>query len=432
MNIHIKNGRVIDPASQLDAQHDIFISNGKIVAISQQLESFTVDKTIDAKGLIVCPGLIDLCARLREPGQEHTATIESETLAAVAGGITSLSVPPDTDPVIDTPAVVELVEDRAKKAGRAMVYTIGALTQKLQGELLTEMAALKAAGCIGVSNGLSPIKNSLILRRAMEYAATLDLTLFINAADPWLHGHGCVHEGAISARLGLTGIPETAETIAVSRDLLLIELTGVRAHFHNISCGKTVQLIQDAKNKGLAVTADVSAHHLHLSEHDIGNYDTFSHVMPPLRSIRDREQLQQGLRDGVISAICSNHQPLDNDAKLGPFAGTMPGISGLETLLALTMKLVDDEEISLHQAIASLTYHPAEILGIDAGQLKVGADANICIIDPNAHNECKPAQFVSAGKNSPFSGWLFNNKVSHTLFNGKLVFEQDKIQSITV
>lgn len=432
MNIHIKNGRVIDPASQLDAQQDIFISDGKIVAISHQLEGFMADKIIDAKGLIVCPGLVDLSARLREPGQEHTATIESETLAAVAGGITSLSVPPDTDPVIDTPAVVELIEDRAKKAGRAMVYTIGALTQKLQGELLTEMAALKAAGCIGVSNGLSPIKNTLILRRAMEYAATLDLTLFINASDPWLHGHGCVHEGAISARLGLTGIPETAETIAVARDLLLIELTGVRAHFHNISCGNTIKLLKDAKNKGLAVTADVSAHHLHLCEHDIGNYDTFSHVMPPLRSVRDREQLQQGLRDGVISAICSNHQPLDNDAKLGPFAETVPGISGLETLLALTMKLVDDEEISLHQAIASLTCHPAEILGIDAGQLKVGASADICIIDPNAHEECQPSHFVSAGKNSPFSGWLFNNKVSHTLFNGKLVFEQDKNHSITV
>ena len=427
MKIHIKNGRVIDPASQLDSKQDVFISDGKIIAINTRYDNFTADKTIDATDLIVCPGLVDLSARLREPGQEHTATIDSETLAAVAGGITTLCVPPDTDPVIDTPAVVELIEDRAKKAGRAMVYTIGALTQKLNGELLTEMAALKAAGCIGVSNGLSPIKNSLILRRAMEYAATLDLTLFINAVDPWLHGHGCVHEGAVSARLGLTGIPETAETIAVARDLLLIELTGVRAHFHNISCGKTVQLIKEAKDKGLAVTADVSAHHLHLSEHDIGNYDTFIHVIPPLRSIRDREQLQQGLRDGVITAICTDHQPLDNDAKLGPFADTVPGISGLETLLALTLKLVDDEEITLHKAIASLTSHPANILGINAGQIKVGSRADICIINPKAHDECQPTQFVSAGKNSPFSGWLFNNKVSHTIFNGKIVFEQDKV-----
>ena len=432
MNLHIKNGRVIDPASQLDAQQDVFIRDGKIVAIGAYLAGFTADQIIDAKGLIVCPGLVDLSARLREPGQEHTATIDSETRAAVSGGITTLCVPPDTDPVIDTPAVVELIEDRAKKAGRAMIYTIGALTRKLQGELLTEMAALKAAGCIGVSNGLSPIKNSQILRRAMEYAATLDLTIFINAVDPWLQGNGCVHEGAISSRLGLTGIPESAETIAVARDLLLIELTGVRAHFHNISSGKTVQLIKDAQNKGLAVTADVAAHHLHLSEHDIGNYDTFSHVLPPLRSIRDREQLQQGLRDGIITAICSNHQPLDSDAKLGPFAETTPGISGLETLLALTMKLVDDEEISLHQGIASLTSQPAEILGLEAGQLKVGAQADICIFNPNIYNECNPNQFVSAGKNSPFAGWLFNNKVSHTIFNGKLVFEQDKINQIAV
>ena len=432
MNLHIKNGRVIDPASQLDALQDIFIRNGKIVGISSHIDSFIADQTIDATGLIVCPGLVDLNARLRETGQENTATIDSETRAAVAGGITSLCVPPDTDPVIDTPAVVELIEGRAKKAGRAMVHTIGALTQNLQGKLLTEMAALKMAGCIGVSNGLSPIESSLVLRRAMEYAATLDLTLFINAADPWLQSNGCVHEGAISARLGLTGIPETSETIAVTRDLLLIELTGVRAHFHNISCGKTVQLIKEAQNKGLMVTADVSAHHLHLCEHDVGNYDTLSHVMPPLRSVRDREQLQQGLRDGVISVIASHHQPLDNDAKQGPFAETSPGISGLETLLALTMKLVDDEEITLHQAIASLTSHPAEILGIAAGQLKIGAQADICIFNPNTYNECQPNDFISAGKNSPFSGWLFNNKVSHTIFNGKLVFEQDKNHSFTV
>jgi len=421
MKLHIKNGRVINPANQLDAQLDIFISDGLIIAMGDAISGFTADETIDAEGLIVCPGLIDLSARLREPGQEHTATIDSETKAAVAGGITSLCIPPDTDPVIDTPAVVELIEDRAKKAGRAMVYTVGALTQQLKGELLTEMAALKAAGCIGFSNALSPIKDSLILRRTMEYAASLDLTLFINAADPWLQ-QGCVHEGAVSARLGLTGIPETAETVAVSRDLLLIEQTGVSAHFQSISCGRTVDLIRDAQQRGLSVTADVSAHHLHLCEHDIGNYDSLSHILPPLRSIRDREQLQQGLRDGVISAITSDHQPLDNDAKLGPFAETSPGISGLETLLPLTMKLVDEEEISLQQAIASLSYHPASILGIEAGQLKVGAVADICIIDPNAHYECQPQQFISAGKNSPFAGWLFNNQVKHTLFKGFPVF----------
>jgi dihydroorotase len=424
MKLRIANGRVIDPASQLDDIHDILIDNGKIIAITETHHDFIADHTIDAEGLLVCPGLVDLSTRLREPGQEHTATIESETLAAVAGGITTLVIPPDTVPVIDTPAVIELIEDRAKKANRTMVLTMGALTQGLKGELLSEMAALKAAGSVGVSNSVFPIKNSLIQRRAMEYAATLDLTLFINAFDPWLQNNGCVHEGTVSTRLGLSSIPETAETIAVARDLLLIEQTGVRAHFHNISTGKAVSMIQDAKDRGLSITADVSAHHLHLCEHDIGNYDSQSHVLPPLRSIRDREQLQQALRDGTISAISSHHQPLDNDAKLGPFAETTPGISGLETLLSLTMKLVDDDEISLSQAIASLTCQPADILGLDAGRLTIGGSADICIIDPESHYECLPNQFVSAGKNSPFSGWLFNNQVSHTIFKGRLVFER--------
>ena len=425
MKIRIKNGRVIDPASQFDARQDVYISNGKIIAIGEHLDGFEADKTIDATGLIVCPGLIDLSVRLREPGQEHTATILTETTAAAAGGITTVCVPPDTAPVIDNPTVVELIEDRAKKSGRSMVLTMGAMTQNLNSELLAEMARLKAAGCVGISNGLSPIKNSVILQRAMAYAATLDMTVFITPADPWLQSQGCVHEGAVSSRLGLGGIAESAETIAVSRDLILIEQSGVRAHFHNLSTAKAVKLIRDAQNRGLPVTADVSAHHLHLSEHDLGNYDALSHVLPPFRSIRDREQLQQGVRDGVISAISSHHQPLDKDDKLGPFAETKPGISGLETLLPLTMKLVEDDEVNLHTALAALTCNPADILGIDSGQLKVGATADICLIDPDSEYECQPLSFVSAGKNSPFEGWLFNHQVSHTLFHGRLVHERD-------
>jgi len=424
MKLHITNGRVIDPANQLDAQLDVFIDDGKIVAVTEHLDNFVADHTIDATNHIVCPGLVDLSARLREPGQEQAATIESETLAAVKGGITTLCIPPDTAPVIDTPAVIELIEDRAKKAGRTMVLTVGALTQNLEGELLSEMLALKEAGCIAVSNGLNPIKNTLILRRAMEYVATLDLTLFINASDPWLAAQGCAHEGLVSTRLGLAGIPDEAETIAVSQYLLLIEKTGVRAHFHNISSARTVEMIKNAKQSGLDVSADVSAHHLHLSEHDIGNYDNLSHVLPPFRSTRDRELLQQAVREGVITAISSHHQPLDNDAKLGPFAETAPGISGLETLLALSLKLVDDDELTLQQAIACLSSQPAEILGIEAGQLKVGAPADICIINTEAHHDCRPEHFVSAGKNSPFSGWLFNNEVQTTLFHGKIVYQK--------
>lgn len=425
MKICIKNGRVIDPASKLDNRQNIYIQQGKILAMGEPPEGFVADKTIDATGLIVSPGLVDLSVRLREPGQEHTATIRTETTAAAAGGITTVCVPPDTDPVIDNSAVVELIEDRAKKSARSMVLTVGAMTQNLESKLLAEMARLKAAGCVGISNALSPIKNSVVLQRAMAYAATLDMTVFINSSDPWLQEQGCVHEGAVSARLGLGGIAESAETIAVSRDLILIEKTGVCAHFHNLSTGKAVKLIRDAQSRGLNVTADVSAHHLHLSEHDLGNYDALTHVLPPFRSIRDREQLQQGIRDGVITAISSHHQPLDKDDKLGPFAETQPGISGLETLLPLTMKLVEDDEIPLHKALAALTCNPADILGIESGQLKVGAIADICLIDPDSEYECQPLNFMSAGKNSPFEGWLFNHQVSHTIFHGRLVFERD-------
>ena len=425
MKIKISNGRVIDPANQIDAQLDIYIDNQQIVAVGKVPEDFAVERIIDATNQIVCPGLVDISASLGEPSQQHTPSIASETQAAIKGGITSLCIPPDTDPIIDSPAAVELLEDRATKAGSANIYIIGALTQGLEGELLSEMLALKRAGCLGVSNGLNPIRNTLVLRRAMEYAATLDLTLFINAADPWLQSQGCIHEGMVSTRLGLGGIPEAAETIAIARDISLIEQSGVSAHFHNISSGKSVLIIKEAQERGLPITADVSPHHLHLSEHDIGNYDSLSHVIPPLRSTRDREQLQQSVREGVIGTISSHHQPLDNDAKLGPFAETTPGISGLETLLPLTLKLVDDDELSLQQAIASLTTHPAQVLGIDAGHLTVGAKADICIYDTKAHCECQPEHFISAGKNSPFAGWHFNNEVTFTLLNGHIVYERE-------
>ncbi len=424
MKLIISNGRVIDPANQLDRFLDIYIDNGTIISLGKAVEHFLPDRTIDATGLIVCPGLVDISVRLGVASQHHSASIASETQAAIKGGITTLCIPPDTDPIIDSPAAVELLTDRALKAGNSTIYTIGALTQSLEGNLLSEMLALKKAGCLGVSNGINPIQNTLVLRRAMEYAATLDLTLFINAADPWLQSQGCVHEGTVSARLGLGGIPEAAETIAIARDISLIEQSGVSAHFHSLSSGKSVALIKEAQERGLPITADVSPHHLHLCEHDIGNYDSLSHVIPPLRSTRDRDQLQQGVRNGTISSISSHHRPLDNDAKLGPFADTTPGISGLETLLSLTLKLVDDDELTLQQAIASLTTYPAQVLGIDAGHLSIGAQADICIFDPNSDHECRPTLFSSAGKNSPFAGWHFNNDVAFTLLAGNVVYEK--------
>jgi dihydroorotase len=424
MTLRILNGHLLDPGNQIDAKHDLYIEHGKIVAIDQQPEDFVAEQTLDANGLIICPGLIDLSARLSGSGQHHTASIASETKAAIRGGITSLCIAPDHEPVIDSPATVDLIEDQVAKAGQAQVYTIGALTQGLAGELLSEMLALKQAGCLGVSNGFNPIQNTLVLRRAMEYAATLDLTLFINASDPWLQSQGCIHEGIVSSRLGLGGIPDAAETIAIARDISLIEQTGVSAHFHSISSGKTINMIRDAQNRGLPITADVSPYHLHLTEHDIGNYDSQSHVIPPLRSTRDREQLQQAVKDGIITTISSHHRPLDNDAKLGPFAETEPGISGLESLLSLTLKLAQDEELPLQQAIACVTQNPAQVLGIDAGHLSLGAKADICIIDPKADSECQPENFISAGKNSPFDGWHFDYDVAYTLLNGQITYQK--------
>ncbi|MDQ3564662.1 MAG: dihydroorotase [Pseudomonadota bacterium] len=423
MRLRITGGRILDPAQNLDRIHDLYVAAGRIVAIGDPPEGFTVEREIDARGRIVCPGLVDLSARLREPGEEHKATIATETRAAAMAGITTLCCPPDTDPVIDTPAVAELIHQRAEQSGRARVVCLGALTHGLKAEQLAEMRALKRIGCAGVSNALSPIANTEVLRRAMEYAATCDLTLFLHPEDPWL-SQGVMHEGPISTRLGLPAVPETAETIALSRDLLLLEQTGVRAHFCRLSARRSVEIIKAAKDRGLRISADVSAHHLHLIDVDVGDYDSRCHVRPPLRSPRDRDGLREGIKDGVISAICSDHQPHDRDAKDAPFEATEPGISALQSLLPLTLALVDDEVLNLPRALAAITCHPARILGIEAGTLRVGAGADICIFDPEAHWTLTEENIASAGKNTPFKGWDFKGKVMHTLFGGKLVYTE--------
>ena len=420
----IKGGHVVDPANKIDAVKDLYIdSTGFITGVGKAPEGFQAERTIDARGKIVCPGLIDLRARLREPGLEYKATMESETRAAVAAGITTLCCPPDTWPVIDTPAMAQMVQSRAWRFGLAFVHPLGALTQGLEGKLLTDMAALEEAGCVGVSNGLEPITDTLVLRRAMEYASTFDLTVYLHAEDPWLRNNGCVHEGEIGTRLGLPGIPEAAETVAVGRDLALIEQTGVRAHFCNLSSARAVAMIAEAQKLGLPVTADVTAHHLHLTEHDIGYFNTQCHVRPPLRALRDRDALRVALANGVIGAICSDHQPHEPDAKLAPFAESSPGISGLETLLPLSLRLVDEKLLSLSEAIARLTVHPAQILGVECGSLSVGATADVCIFDPKARWTLSADKLVSRGRNTPFLGWEFTGRVTHTLVGGDVVFE---------
>jgi dihydroorotase len=423
-SILIQGGRVIDPANDVDAVKDVHIdSTGFIAAIGKAPEGFHAENTIDARGKVVCPGLIDLRARLREPGLEYKATMESETRAAVSGGITTLCCPPDSYPVIDTPAMAQMIQSRAWRFGLAFVHPLGALTQGLEGKLLTDMAALEEAGCVGVSNALEPITDTLVLRRAMEYAATFGLTVFLHAEDPWLRNTGCVHEGEVGTRLGLPGIPEAAETVVVARDLALIEQTGVHAHFCNLSSARAVTMVAEAQKHGLPVTADVTAHHLHLTEHDIGYFDTQCHVRPPLRSLRDRDALRVALKSGVIGTICSDHQPHEPDAKLAPFAESEPGISGLETLLPLTLRLVDDKLLTLSEAIALLTVKPAQILGVEAGHLGVGATADVCIFDPDARWILTPDKLVSRGHNSPFLGWEFSGRVHYTLVGGEVVFE---------
>lgn len=419
MRILIRGGRVIDPARKLDAVQDLHIAEGRIVAPTS---GFTPERVIEAAGLIVCPGLVDLQAHLREPGREHKGTIASETAAAVSGGVTTLCCPPDTDPVNDTTAVVELIRDRAERAARAKVVMLGALTKGLKGEQISEMRKLRSAGCVGISNAHYPVQNTLVLRRAMEYASTAGMTVFVHAEDPWLSQGGCVHEGAVSTRMGLGGIPDCAESLEVARVLQLAELTGARVHFCQISSAKAVLMIGRARYEGLAVSADVAAHQLHLTHVDIAEFNSQCHVRPPLRSERDRDALRTGLAQGVIGAICSDHQPLDSDAKLAPFAETEPGISALETLLPLSLRL-QDAGLALTDILAALTVQPAVILELDAGTLQAGRAADVCIFDPERYWTLRAADMRSRGRNTPFLDWEFQGRVTHTLVDGRIVHE---------
>jgi dihydroorotase len=419
---HIAGGRVVDPARGLDAVTDLYIADGVVAAVGETPDGFVAERTLQATGHVVCPGLVDLSAALREPGHEHKASIASESAAAAAGGITTLCCPPDTDPVIDTPAVVDLVSHRAAAVGLARVRPLGALTQGLAGEKLSEMAALKAAGCAGVTNQLHPVRDTQLLRHALDYAATFDLTVFLHPVEPWLQGGGCMHEGEVSARLGLAGIPAVAETVAVARDLALIAHTGVRAHFCRLSTAAAVRLVAHARADGLPVTADTAAHQLHLTEVEVSDFDSACHVLPPLRTQRDRDALRAAVVDGTLDAVCSDHQPHEAEAKLAPFPATAPGISGLETLLPLTLRLVDDGLLDLSPALARLTSGPAAILGSDAGTLQPGSPADVCIFATDRPWQVDPAAFRSRGRNTPFTGWGFDTRVTHTLLGGELVF----------
>jgi dihydroorotase len=430
MKILIKNGRVIDPASGRDAIADVALAAGRIVSIGGTPAGFSPARTLDATGCVVAPGLVDLAARLREPGHEHEGMLESEMRAAIAGGITSLVCPPDTDPVLDEPGLVEMLKMRAEKLHQARVFPLGALTRGLAGEVLTEMAELTEAGCVGFSQAEVGLANTQVLMRAMQYAATYGYTVWLRPQELHL-GKGVAASGPLATRLGLAGVPVIAETIALHTFLELTRSTGARIHLCRLSSAAGVELVRRAKDQGLAVSCDVSINSLHLTDTDIGYFDSRMRLVPPLRQQRDRDALREGLADGTIDALVSDHTPVDEDAKTLPFAEAEPGASGLELLLSLALKWGQETGSGLPRAIAVLTSEPARVLGpalgtlqASCGQLAEGGVADLCVFDPQAHWTVEPGALRSQGQHTPFSGYELPGRVRWTIAGGQVVWDQ--------
>ena len=429
MKILIKIGRVMDPASGLDAVGDVAIAAGRIVSLTGGAADFAPNKVIDAAGCIVAPGLMDLQARLRQPGHAHEGLLQSELAAAVAGGVTSLVCPPDTEPVLDEPGLVEMLKFRAEKLHLARVFPLGALTRSLKGEALTEMLQLTQSGCVGFSQAEVPLANTQVLMRAMQYAATFDYTVWLRPQEVYL-GQGVAASGALATRLGLSGVPVAAETIALHTIFELMRATGARIHLCRVSSAAGVGLVARAKSEGLRVTADVSINSLHLTDVDIGYFDSRMRLSPPLRQQRDRDALQAGLADGTLDVLVSDHHPIGADAKTLPFAEAEPGATGLELLLGLACKWGAASDAGLMRAVAVLTCEPARVLGASlgtlaasAGQLVRGGVADLCIFDPHCDWTVTPAALRSQGKHTPFMGYQLPAQVRCTLVAGQVAFE---------
>ncbi|MCB1754444.1 MAG: dihydroorotase [Gammaproteobacteria bacterium] len=412
----LKNARLIDPARGTDQAGDLFIKDG----IFQSAENVaSADQVIDASGLIACPGLVDLYARLREPGQEKKATIASETRAALHGGITTLVCSPDTDPVIDETATVEFIHRRVDDAGFARVEPLAALTQKLDGKQISELATLQNAGCIAASNADKPIDSPRVLRMIMEYAATFGIKLVMVAQDASLSAKGVMHEGLISTRMGLIGIPVAAETVALGMIMELAWQTGAQVHLSRLSSARGVDLVREAKSRGLSITADTSINHLFLTDQDLLGFNSLCHVIPPLRYINDRDSLREAIMDGTLDAICSDHAPHDPDAKLAPFPSTEPGISSLDIFLPLLVRLAEDSGIPLTKILSLATSGPASIMDLQAGSMIEGKRADLVLFDPQKEFICDTASFVSKGKNSPYGGYRLKGPVEHCFVGGR-------------
>ncbi len=429
MKLLIKGGRVIDPASNRDEIADVAIAAGRIIAIGEAPADFAPNRTIEAAGCIVAPGLLDLAVRLREPGHEHEGMLESEMAAAAAGGVTSLVCPPDTDPVLDEPGLVEMLKFRAEKLHQARVFPLGALTRNLQGEVLTEMVELTESGCVAFSQADVALANTQVLQRALQYASTFGYAVWLRPNDYYL-GQGVAASGALATRMGLSGVPVAAETVAMHTLFELMRATGARVHLCRLSSAAGVALVRQAKDEGLPLTCDVSINSLHLTDTDIGYFDSRMRLNPPLRQQADRDALREGLADGTIDALVSDHNPVDEDAKALPFAESEPGATGVELLLSLALKWGQESGVGLTRALAVLTSEPARVLGpalgtlqMSVGQLVVGGMADVCVFDPMAEWTVKPEALRSQGKHTPFSGYEVPGRVRCTIAGGQLAFQ---------
>ena len=423
MKLTIAGGHLIDASSGLDRVADLHLADGRILAVGDAPDGFHADRRIDASRQIVCPGLIDLSARLREPGFEYKATLESEMQAALAGGVTGIVCPPDTDPVLDEPGLVEMLKHRAHSLDQAHLYPLGALTIGLKGEVLTEMAELAEAGCVGFSQANEALIDTQVLSRAMQYARSFGFTVWLQPQDAYLARGGVAHSGPVSGRLGLSGVPVIAETVALHTLFELIRSNGCRVHLCRLSSAAGVELVRAARREGLPVTADVAVHHLHLVDVDIGYFDSAYRVVPPFRTQRDREALAAAVADGTIDAICSDHTPVDDDAKLLPFGEAEPGVTGLELLLPLTLAWAQRAGVPLAQALARVTTEPARIAGCEGGALAVGASADVCIFDPQAPWVVSPSTLRSQGHHTPFAHREVLGRVSTTIVGGRVAME---------
>ena len=424
MRLTITGARVVDPASGLDATTDLHLADGRVAAVGTTPDGFEADRRIEARGLVACPGFVDLSARLREPGFEYKATLESEMQAALVGGVARLVCPPDTDPPLDEPGLVEMLKHRARSLARTHLYPLGALTVGLKGEVITEMAELAEAGCVGFSQASVPLVDTQVLARAMQYARSFGFTVWLQPQDAFLSRGGVAHSGPVSGRLGLPGVPITAETVALHTLFELMRGNGCRVHLCRISSAAGVELVRTAKREGLPVTADVAVHHLHMTDVDIGYFDSACRVDPPFRAQRDRDALCAALADGTIDAVCSDHTPVDDDAKLVPFGEAEPGVTALELLLPLVLSWAARGRVPLSTALSRLTCDPERIARCGGGSLSPGAPADVVLFDPTEPWVVSAATLVSQGHHTPFSGRELIGRVRTTLVGGRPAFER--------